>query len=350
MLSSNDAHIIAESGCIYHTSPQFFTLSAGFCELIGFGTWGKFSMRPFGIRFALWLLRLAKSSCQALVSTGARHRPEFRLKNETQNIVKGPEMTRPIPRIIALTTCLLMGVCAAQAFGGNEYNHINSLARKIHNKSKVLLKETKHYRSTPNYPTMVREVAELDQLACHLRDIAKNKGDLDHLAYDIGEIDAKFHYIENLFDTTELCASTYGRGFIQGHTAHIKRLLNSIEDAIHHIGDDIEHLRATTQSLVQPVIVARPSTRYSGSPIVTRVETYQIPSRIAANYKDTFPSLYRSRTPYGGVDRTAYGASQLHRGYYRSRDYNAQRYEGYDRGRGTGFYIGGGSSRITFGF
>ena len=76
-----------------------------------------------------------------------------------------------------------MGVFAAQAFG-NEYNRINSLARKIHNKSEILLKETKHYRSTPNYPLMVREVAELDQLACHLRDIAKNEGDLDHLAYD----------------------------------------------------------------------------------------------------------------------------------------------------------------------
>ena len=86
-------------------------------------------------------------------------------------------MTRTISRIIALTTCLLMGVFAAQAFG-NDYNHINALAGKIHNKSKVLLTETKHYRSTGNYLRMLRDVNELDQLACHLRDIAKNEGDL----------------------------------------------------------------------------------------------------------------------------------------------------------------------------
>ncbi len=237
-------------------------------------------------------------------------------------------MTRPITRIIALTTCLLMGIFAAQAFGNN-YNHINSLARKIHNKSKVLLKETKHYRSTPNYVRMVRDVAELDQLACHLRDIAKNEGDLDHLAYDIAKIDAKFHHIEYLFDTTELCASTYGRGFIKGHTAHVKRLLDSIEDAICHIGDDIEHLRAATRVF-----------NYGTRPVVTRVETFRVPKHIAPNYG----------APNGKAYRAPYGGSKLYRGHHGHRDHYARGNYGHDRGQESGFSIGGGSSRITFRF
>lgn len=252
-------------------------------------------------------------------------------------------MTRPIPRIIALTTCLLMGIFAAQAFAG-DYNHINSLARKIHTKSKALLKETKHYRSTPNYVPMVRDVAELDQLACHLRDIAKNEGDLDHLAYDIAEIDAKFHNIEYLFDTTELCARTYGRGFIKGHTAHVKRLLDSIEDAIHHIGDDIEHLRAATPLLTQPAVVAHPYNRNATRPVVTRVETYRVPSYNAPR-SSSYNSAYR--TPYGGASYSAYGENQLHRGH---RDHYANPRSAYGRGQGTDFSIGSGSSRITFRF
>lgn len=254
-------------------------------------------------------------------------------------------MTRPIPRTIALTTCLLMGIFAAQAMASG-YNHINSLARKIHTKSKVLLKETKHYRATPNYGAMVREVAELDQLACHLRDIAKNEGDLDHLAYDIAEIDTKFHRIEYLFDTTELCASTYGRGFIKGHTAHVKKLLDSIEDAIHHIGKDIEHLRAATP-LLQPAVVAHPYDRNGTRPIVTKVETYRVLSNIARS-NSAYNSVYRA--PYGGARQTlpgAYGAKQLNHGH---RDHYTHPRSAYGRGQATGFSIGGGSSRITFRF
>ncbi len=244
-------------------------------------------------------------------------------------------MTRPISRIIALTVCTLMGTFAAQAFA-DDYHHINSLARKIHNKAKILLKETRHYRSTSNYVHLVRDVAELDQLACHLRDIAKNEGDLDHMAADIANINAKFHHIEALFDVTELNA-TYGRGFIKGHTAHVKRLLNSIEDAICHIGDDIESLRATTpvvvQTTVQPAVIATPYARYAQRPVVTHVETYRVPANL------------RYRTPYGGNT-----GRQLHRDHDHHEAAYVRPAPGCGGGQGSWFSIGGGSSKITFRF
>ncbi len=253
-------------------------------------------------------------------------------------------MTRPISRIIALTTCLLMGIIAAQALA-DDYNHINSLARRIHSKAKVLLNETKHYRSTPSYVHMVRDVAELDQLACHLRDVAKNEGDLDHLASDIAEMDVLFHHIEELFDTTELCARTYGRGFIKGHTAHVKRLLDSIEDSIHHIGEDIAHLRATTPLCAQPAIVANPYNRYSSRPIVTRVETYALPNHSVYRTPRYGTSSYR--LPYNGSSR----GSQLHHAHRSHTDRDRYHHQSYlNGGQTSGFSIGGGSSRITFRF
>jgi hypothetical protein len=154
-----------------------------------------------------------------------------------------------------------MGVFAAQTFGDN-YNDINRLARKIHNKSKVLLKETKHYRSSPNYVSMVGHVNELDQSACRLRDIADS-----------------FQKVAYLFKTTELCPIQYGRGFIKGHTAHVSRLLESIDRAIVEIGGDINYLRATAPQPRESASVDFLGDPTAQRPIITRVETYQIPDR-----------------------------------------------------------------------
>jgi len=247
-----------------------------------------------------------------------------------------------------------MGIFAAQTFA-DDYNHINSLARKIHNKSKVLLKETKHYRSTPNYVHMVRSVAELDQLACHLRDIAKNEGDLDLLAYDIAEIKVKFHHIVNLFDTTELCASQYGQGFIKGHTAHVKRLLDSIDEAIHHICQDIEHLRAATTLLIQPSAVAHPYDNYGSRPIVTKVETYEVPNHSVHRepygnvvpYQNVTPHgnaiPHRNAVPYGGPSHGGH-LNHGHSGHYHHGPHASEA----NYGQGLEFSIG--NSRITIRF
>ena len=45
-------YIIAESGIVYHTEPQFFTLTATFCKINLGNNHGKTSSDTFGIRFA----------------------------------------------------------------------------------------------------------------------------------------------------------------------------------------------------------------------------------------------------------------------------------------------------------
>ena len=200
-----------------------------------------------------------------------------------------------------------LGVSANTA-SANTYSHINSMAVKIRNKTKSLLRETEHYRFTPNYRHLVSDAAALRQLAEHTREVARAKGDLDRLAVDVAEMDQTFHHLENLFDATERSAA-YNQGKIKGNTAHVKRLLESIEDCIHHIQDDIATLRSQAyiapQVVVQrPVLVQQPvidaSCPYgrnrgaSNQPIVTRVQTRRVPNR----------DLYRNGDgrshPYGG--------------------------------------------------
>jgi uncharacterized membrane protein YgcG len=222
--------------------------------------------------------------------------------------------------VVAFAT-VAMGLTTDTA-AANHYHHINAQAVKIRNKTRVLLKETHHYRLTPNYKYLVADTAELRQLAEHTREIARHEGDLDHLAHDVAKMDRVFHHLENLFDNTELLASQC-QGSVIGHTAHVKRLLNAIEDCIHHMQDDIESLRrinvvpapvVVRRAVVDPGCPYRNSRSYlSQRTVVKTVKTYNIPAK----------KHYHSSRSYGG-----YGHG----------------------GGGFSFSIGGGSSALHFNF
>lgn len=179
----------------------------------------------------------------------------------------------------------------------DEYGHIDRLAVRIQNKARLLASETTHYRHTAEYHHLVSDTQEIARLARHIHDVTHFEGNLNHLVSDMSELDQKFHHLEDVFDRIEHDAA-YGDGHVHGNTSHVKRLLNSIEDAIHHIQEDIETLQ-------HRVIVYRPV--YSGH-------------------------------GHGGHGSHGY---EGHGSYGRG---------GYYRGRGIGFTIGGGSSRIHIRF
>ena len=185
--------------------------------------------------------------------------------------------------------CLLAAFTglATLAFGftgdsasANEYNHINRMAVKIRNQTKTLLKRTEHYVRTTNYRLLVSDTATIRQQAEHIREIARSGCDLDHLAAKVAEMDYTFHHLENLFDNTELLASQC-HGSVKGHTAHVKRLLESIDECICNMRDDLEVLRPPIV-IAPPVAVQRPAYPYGyrgQGPIVAKVETYSVPAR-----------------------------------------------------------------------
>ena len=110
------------------------------------------------------------------------------------------------------------------------------------------------------------------------------------LRADLRGLEHEFQLLEGLFDQIEYAASR-GYGKVKGNTAHVKSLLNSIERNICDISDCVE-------TLVTPVVYKKP----------------------------VYSAKNRSRN----------------QGY---------RYGNYgNRGGGFGISIGGGSSRIVFGF
>lgn len=242
--------------------------------------------------------------------------------------------------LIAAVAVIALGVGAKTA-SANEYHHINRMAVKIRNQTRSLLRETEHYRYTANYRHLVGDSAALRQLAEQTREIARDEGCLDALAGYVAQMHDTFHHLEDLFDNTELLAA-HCHGSVKGHTAHVKRLLESIDQCICHIQDDIELLR-TSIEIAPPVVTARPAAlaydlrqplypygNRNQRPIITKVETFSVPTP-QARLRSGF---YGGRaTGYENWDRYQHRVSPQ----YRSGN------------RGYGFY-GGGSSPIHFNF
>lgn len=214
--------------------------------------------------------------------------------------------------VFGLTAILIAIMTLNSNVNADECDHIDSLAKKIQRKTRLLVKQTVHYRHTPQYRALVRETSALSATATHIREVAHFENNLYHLEADLAKLDRCFHRLESLFDATEIKAS-FGHGHIHGSTRHVKALLNSIEDYIHHIQDDVRTLRRTNEHVRRPIFIpTAPAQRpvYSG---------------YRPSYRPTAPGCqYGSRK---GAPRTS----------------------GYRTG-GISFSIGGGSSRMNFGF
>ncbi|TWU48691.1 hypothetical protein Poly51_45920 [Rubripirellula tenax] len=138
---------------------------------------------------------------------------------------------------VALTMCVFAGSAFADT-----YRHIDLLALQIARETKLLVLESSHYRHTPQYRHLLDDTRDMARLADHIHDLAHHHGELVHMESDVAQLDAKFHHLEGLFHAIEREAR-FGNGRIYGNTAHVGRLLHSIEDAIHHLQDDLRDLR-----------------------------------------------------------------------------------------------------------
>jgi hypothetical protein len=150
-------------------------------------------------------------------------------------------MTRSIKTIASLFTLIVMSATTAQV-NADDYHHIDRLAVKIQKTSKQLLRESVHYRHTPEYRHMVADANEMYRLATHVHEVSHFEGNLRHLQNDVANLDRQFHHVESVFDRIERNAA-YGNGHVHGRTAHVKRLLISIQDSIHHMQVDLKQIR-----------------------------------------------------------------------------------------------------------
>jgi hypothetical protein len=138
---------------------------------------------------------------------------------------------------------------AAQA---DTYTHIDGLAVRLQKDARLLDREfADHYRHTAQYRHLRSDAAELARLAGHIHEVAHEQGPLSHLQSDLRQIDRLFHHLEDLvrevehgaeFDDNHGGFHRWGGGHIHGNSNHVHRLMNSIEDAIHHLESDLAEL------------------------------------------------------------------------------------------------------------
>ena len=212
-------------------------------------------------------------------------------------------MTQSISTFASVFTLLVISAFTVQV-NADEYHHIDQLAVRIQRTAQRLLRETVHYRHTPQHRHLVADTNEMFRLATHVHEVTHFEGNLTHLQNDVDKLDRQFHHLEGVFDRIEHNAA-YGGGHVHGNTAHVRRLLDSMEDSIHHMSIDLQEIRNRT-------VVTRPVC-----------------------------TLTPRKPVYGGI-KGGHGSSGYgHGGYGRG-------YGSHDSG--FGFSFGGGSSRISFRF
>jgi hypothetical protein len=213
-----------------------------------------------------------------------------------------------------LAIALLVG--AASQANANDWHHIDQMALKVQRQTRLLVTEENHYRSSRHYGELLRCTNRLAAISAQVHDLALHGQCPRTLKTYVNEMDSMFHKVESLFDRIEHDAAR-GIGCVRGNTAHVKRLLNSIEECIYYLQDDLRYLtRASRQVRTQRLV-------YSNA------------------------GIYGGR----GYNRPVYGSSYGHRGGYghgRGHGHHGRSARGYDSG--VGISIGGGSSRITFRF
>ena len=142
---------------------------------------------------------------------------------------------------LAVTFTVLAFALTASA-KADEYDRIDRFAQKIQKKSRLLIKETIHYRHTPQYRALVDASTYLYDAASHVHQVAHFANNLDHLQADLADLDRHFHQLEGLFEATKDSASR-GHGRVH-NTGYAKGLLRSIEVSIDLMRRDVRKVQS----------------------------------------------------------------------------------------------------------
>ena len=168
-------------------------------------------------------------------------------------------MSRKISTVIAALSLLFSVTAAVSA---DISGHLNRLAGRIDRQARLIVKETDHYRHTPQYNCLVGDAQELSRLACHIRNLSRTGCDPAQVAADLTALNAAYSHLEVAFCQVEQNAAS-GFGHIHGSTNRIRRLLDSIVEDIHHMLDDVHSLRPVVYG---PTLIEAPRPAVYGAP------------------------------------------------------------------------------------
>jgi hypothetical protein len=114
--------------------------------------------------------------------------------------------------------------------------HVDRLALQLQRQTRDLHREVHlHFRSTPQYRHLARDISEMDRLATHLHGVAHRQGSRTHLRADVDRLDRLFHHVEELVD--EMAAL---RWIDRRALTHLRQSLVQVGRTLHHVQEDLE--------------------------------------------------------------------------------------------------------------
>jgi hypothetical protein len=136
-----------------------------------------------------------------------------------------------------------LAVSTGSTASATSYRHIDELALELQRLSSKLRNEFKlHYRHAAHYGHLRNDATEMYQLAAHVHELAHHRRSLAHIDHDLNRLDALFHHLEELVAHIEHDAHV-GHGHVDGHTGHVEALMTAVENTLHHLHSDVQHLR-----------------------------------------------------------------------------------------------------------
>ncbi len=181
----------------------------------------------------------------------------------------------------------------ATTAGADEYQHVDSMANRIQNKTRQLLRASRMFEHTPEYEHVVADVAEMERIGRHIHELAHHEASVFHLEQDLQELDTQFHHVVDVFLKIERDAA-YGYGHSHGNTNRVRRILVELQETIHHMQEDVAAIRARTRP--QPHTAFRAPVRQTYGP----AQVYR-PQMVQPAHG------YHSGGGYGNIRQSCYG-------------------------------------------
>lgn len=136
---------------------------------------------------------------------------------------------------MVLGTAILGGANRAQA---QSHGHIDRLAVRLQRETADMHAEVHaHFRRTPDYVHLDRDVAEMERLARHIHEVAHRGGSVAHLRADVEQLDRLFHHIEDVIDRLARTRQIGPRTL-----SHFRGVMGNISETLHHLRDDLARM------------------------------------------------------------------------------------------------------------
>jgi ATP phosphoribosyltransferase regulatory subunit HisZ len=147
------------------------------------------------------------------------------------------------------------GLFAAAPASAQSFAHIDRLAVALEGQAEQLHAEVHaHFRPTPAYRHLDRDVAEMERLARHIHEVAHYGGSVRHLRTDVERYDRLYHHVEEVIADATLC-----RGLDYRALVHFRSIMTRMGRTLHHLRDDLAQLGGGHPFPGRPPITIQPT-------------------------------------------------------------------------------------------